>query len=246
MSLHDEPEQIDAGFLGWLRHVWKTRFPEHFRWNIEDSFQPEDIRERLLPGEEPQLEIRLAWYRDIFGRLVFRYFSWLVGLVLVITVILLLLAVIGRLSPFLALIPLVGLAVAVVLAASERIQYLQWRLLKTNARLIISIPQPGPFPLIDNIEFKNLPNVIDTNWSPNPLWRIFQFFTGARDLYISLIGYQFVEGRARVRDALIMPDIMPRDVFELRKLVFAVPKPPAPQKVSFVSPQEVIVTERKD
>ena len=46
----------------WLTKIWK-RLPTNFRWNIEDSFQPEDISERLLPDETPVLQIGLAWYR---------------------------------------------------------------------------------------------------------------------------------------------------------------------------------------
>jgi hypothetical protein len=68
-----------------------------------------------------------------------------------------------------------------------------------------------------------LPAVVDTNWSPNIFWRAFQFFTGARDLAISLQGYRFIEGTARVADSLTMPDVMPDDVFELKRLIFKVP-----------------------
>jgi hypothetical protein len=38
-----------------------------------------------------------------------------------------------------------------------------------------------------------------------------------------------------------MPDVMPTDVFELKRLVFSVPKPPPPTKVVFPTPQEVVV-----
>jgi hypothetical protein len=96
---------------------------------------------------------------------------------------------------------------------------------------------------VDNIELKGLPTVLDTNWSPNPIWRVFQFLTGARDLYISLAAYRFIEGTARVGDSLIIPDVMPIDVFELKRLVFSVPKPPPTQKVEFPSPQEVVIKE---
>jgi hypothetical protein len=71
------------------------------------------------------------------------------------------------------------------------------------------------------------------------VWRIFQAFTGARDVYLSLAGYQFVEGTARVRDALVMPDIMPEDVHQLKKLVFTIGVPPT----RFLEPQEVIITD---
>ena len=248
MSKRRQTRQVGTGFTGWLGSQWK-RLPENFRWNIEDTFLPEDIAERLLPGEEPQLEIRLAGYRDILGNIVFNFFIWVVGVVLIIAVgtavslvrngFAIQTAILYGLIPFGALILLI------VIAIQERIEYKQWRLLKTNARFIISIPQPGSKILVDNIELKGMPNVIDTNWSRNPIWRVFQFITGARDLYISLAAYRFVEGTARVGDALVIPDVMPKDVFELRKLVFIVPKPPVPQKVEFPSPQKVIITKEE-
>lgn len=225
--------------MGLIGAYWR-RLPEHLRWNIEDTFQPENLEERLLPNEEPQLEIRLAWYRDIVGRLIFDHFRKILGATLVIVVILLIAMVATAafnwyyaLTPFVLLLALAGYAV------KERIEYNQWRLLKTNARLIISIPQPGSLFLVDNIELKGLPQVVDTNWSKNPLWRLFQFFTGARDLYLSLAAYRFVEGTARVGDALIIPDVMPDQVFALRRLIFAIPGG-GPQKVTFAGPQEVI------
>lgn len=225
--------------MGLIGAYWR-RLPEHLRWNIEDTFQPENLEERLLPNEEPQLEIRLAWYRDIVGRLIFDHFRKILGATLVIVVILLIVMVTTAafnwyyaLTPFVLLLALAGYAI------KERIEYNQWRLLKTNARLIISIPQPGSLFLVDNIELKGLPQVVDTNWSKNPLWRLFQFFTGARDLYLSLAAYRFVEGTARVGDALIIPDVMPDQVFALRRLIFAIPGG-GPQKVTFAGPQEVI------
>ena len=246
MSKNRQTRQVGTGSTGWLASQWK-RLPENFRWNIEDTFLPEDIAERLLPGEEPQLEIRMAGYRDILGHIVFSYFVWLMAVTLVISigtaVSLIRDGFALRTASFYALFPFGLLILLVFIAIQERIEYRQWRLLKTNARFIISIPQPGSRILVDNIELKGMPSVIDTNWSRNPVWRVFQFFTGARDLYISLAAYRFVEGTARVGDALIIPDVMPKDVFELRKLVFTVAKP---QKVEFLKPQKVIVTEDKE
>jgi hypothetical protein len=228
MSRRRQTRQVGTGFIGWLDSQWK-RLPEDFRWNIEDTFLPEDIAERLLPGEEPQLEIRLAGYRDILGHIIFGFFIWVLGITIaaaVGTAVYLLRDGANMTRALLyALVPFGILIILVIVAIQERIEYSQWRLLKTNARFIISIPQPGSRFLVDNIELKGMPSVIDTNWSRNPIWRVFQFFTGARDLYISLAAYRFVEGTARVGDALIIPDVMPHDVFELRKLVFIVPKP---------------------
>lgn len=188
--------------------------------NLRDTFMPEDVELRRIPGEETQLEIRMAWYRDLVGHVFFHYFYTSILVMLLLCGVIALAAFWYRFDYFYALLPL-GLYLAFfILGLLERLEYTQWRLLKTNSRLVISIPQHGAWPLVDNIELKGTPAIIDTNWSPNALWRVFQFFTGARDLYISMSGLQFVEGKAKVRDALIIPDIMPDDVFELKKLVF--------------------------
>lgn len=242
-------EEAGTGFIGLLRSYWQ-RLPRNFRWNIEDTFQPEDLEERLLPNEEPQLEIRLAWYRDIIGGLVFHYFNYVLGATFLLVAGLLLYALLSAaFAWYFALTPFALFIVLVFYAIMQRIEYRQWRLLKTNARLIISIPQPGSFFLVDNIELKGLPQVVDTNWSRNPVWRVFQFITGARDLYLSLAAYRFVEGTARVGDALIIPDVMPDQVFALKRLIFNIPAG-GPQKVTitnavdvvFPSPQKVILT----
>ncbi len=231
--------EAGTGFTGLLGSYWH-RLPQNFRWNIEDTFQPEDLEARLLPNEEPQLEIRMAWYRDIVGGIVFHYFNYVLGITLLLASGILLYSLFNPLvSPYLAFAPFGLLLVLIVYAIMERIEYRQWRLLKTNARLIISIPQPGSIFLVDNIELKGLPQVVDTNWSRNPVWRVFQFITGARDLYLSLAAYRFVEGTARVGDALIIPDVMPDEVFALKRLIFTVPGG-GPQKVTFTGPVEVV------
>lgn len=205
--------------MGWARRRWK-RLPTDFRWHIEDSFQPENISERLLPGEEPVLEIGLAWYRAFPASLIFRHLGLLIVLMLVATAVLVVLGLTGQLSLWYSLAPPLALVSVVAGCARQYIVFNQWRLLRTNKRLIISLPQPKGFPLIDNIELKGLPVVIDTNWSRSPGWRFFQFFTGARDMYISMAAYKFNEDTARVGDALIIPDVMLRDVIEFKKVVF--------------------------
>jgi hypothetical protein len=235
-------KEAGTGFTGLLNSYWH-RLPRTFRWNIEDTFQPEALEERLLPHEEPQLEIRMAWYRDIVGEIVFHYFNYVLGVTLLLASGLLLYSLFNPLfSPYFALGPFGLLLALIIYGILERIEYRQWRLLKTNARLIISVPQPGSHFLVDNIELKGLPQVVDTNWSRNPVWRVFQFVTGARDLYLSLAAYRFVEGTARVGDALIIPDVMPDDVFALKRLIFTIPSG-SPQKVVFASPQKVVFPE---
>jgi hypothetical protein len=209
----------NASFSGPFRWIWNL-LPANLRLNLADTFQPENVTSRLIPGEEAQIEIRLAWYRDIVGHLILHHFRIFLFITILASLIIGFLSSSTGLSVYYVFAPSGFLLLFTLLGLFERFEYLQYRLLKTNARLIISIPQHGAWPLIDNIELKGAPSILDTNWSASPLWRVFQFFTGARDLYISMSGLQFVEGRAKVRDALIIPDIMPEDVFELKKLVF--------------------------
>ncbi|MEZ4513514.1 MAG: hypothetical protein R3C62_16725 [Chloroflexota bacterium] len=206
--------------------LWKL-LPDGFRWNLEDTFQPEDISDRLLPGEQAVLEIRPAWYRDIFGTIVFRFIWWIFLLALLLILLVFYAAFQQRALPvttslLYSAVPFVLFIIVLLFGIKERIAYNQWRILKTNARLIISQPQKNAFPLVDNIELDGLPKVLDTNWSPRPLWRIFQFFTGARDLYLSMTAFKFVDGTAKAGDAIVIPDVMPNDVFELKQLVFKV------------------------
>lgn len=211
---------VRTGLIGWFIRRWKM-LPTNFRWHIEDSFQPENIAERLLPDEEPILQIGLAWYRAFPANIIFRYFGVFIILTILLTVILLLFALFRSFSFLFALLPLLFFIAVVAASTQQYVIYNQWRVLKTNKRLIISLPQPHGFPLVDNIELKGVPTVIDTNWSRNPMWRIFQFFTGSRDMYISMVAYRFEEETARVANALIIPDVTLRDVLEFKKVVFS-------------------------
>lgn len=237
-----------ASLWGLIPRVWRL-LPSAIQLN----FLPEDLgkigeegaHDQKLPNEQVQLEIRQAWYRDILGLIVLDWLCYFVIAALIISAIVGIVGFFRQWSPWVILLPFVALGVLAYYAAYERVRHMQWRLLKTNARVIISLPENEESFLVDSIELKGLPNVIDTNWSKSPILRLFQIFTGARDLYISLAGYQFTEHSARVRDALVMPDVMPADVRRLKELVFAVPGG-GPQAVKFISPQEVIITERQN
>ena len=211
--------EVKTGSFSWFTRYWK-RLPTNFRWHIEDSFQPEDIAERLLPSEEPVMQLGLAWYRAFPSNIFFKYFGFFIILTIISTIILLILGFFNVLSFLFSFIPITLVIGSVVGCTQQYVTYSQWRVLKTNKRLIISLPQPDGFPLVDNIELKGVPTVIDTNWSRNPMWRFFQFFTGARDMYISMVAYKFNENTARVGDALIIPDVTLRDVLEFKKVVF--------------------------
>lgn len=228
--------ETDA-FWGQLSDLW-LRLPEELRRNIENNFLPENPMERPIPGEEVQLEIRPAWYRDIFGHFFFHYFWQLFAATVVLSLLVGVIAYLNGFTLFTMLLPMALLFMFGLYSLQERLEFMQYRLVKTNARLVISLPQPGAWPFVDNIELKGLPTVLDTNWSPKPIWRFFQTLTGARDLYISMSGYQFIEGSARVRDALRIPDVMSDDAFQLKRLVFPVPDgKPGKMILAEVSPE---------
>lgn len=210
--IQDEPGKERSGLRAWIRRTIWERIPVMYRQNLE----PELLSINLIEGEEKQIEIHLAWYRSFVSDIAFGYFSWFLGLSLVFAIALYLLTR----NTLISLIPFMIVLLIILEGIREYIEYQQWRLVKTNKRLIISLPQKDSWPLVDNIEIGDLPKVIDTNWSPNFVWRMFQFFTGARDLYISLTAFKFEEGQAKVRDALVIPDVMTEDVLKFKELVF--------------------------
>jgi hypothetical protein len=235
----------ETGLLRLIMPIWR-KLPQRLRWNLEDTFKPEDVSERLLPGEVVQREVHMAWYRDIVGTIVFEYFYWLLLVTILIAVVLLVIGLVNGFPLWFVGIPFLVMASLIMWGIRDRIEHNQWRILKTNVRFIISIPVHDSWPLVDNVELKGSPAVLDGNWSSNPVWRVFQFFTGARDLSISLVGYAFADGKAKVNNAITIPDIMPQDLFELKRLVFAPPPtsagPPPPQRVVFAGPQKVIIS----
>lgn len=200
-----------------VRTLWGLILPE----NIQHIFIPEDVENMLLPGEVVELEIHLAWYRNVVSIAIISY----AAAIFVATVAIALIAAIFAFNlgydvvwairiPFLLLIALI------LYGLFERFQYLQWRLVKTNKRIIFSKPQTDAWYLVDSIDLSGTLRVIDSNWSDNQARRFMQALTGARDLYISLQGLQFVQGTAKVRDAIIIPDVSEEDINTLKRLVF--------------------------
>lgn len=197
----------------WLEQL----LPQDFR----RIFLPDDAYEQLIEGEEMLLEIHLAWYRNFVGQLIYNY----VFIVFLLTVVSSVLGIMfatqfGLDSTLTGIAPWVLLIALCIYALYERFTYLQWRLVKTNQRIIITMPQPGTWYLVDTIEMNNNPSVLDENWADAGIRRMFQALTGSRDLYISLVGLQFDQGTARVKDALVIPDVGHADVVKLKELVF--------------------------
>lgn len=189
--------------------------------HIQHVFIPEDIEEQLLPDEEVRLEVHLAWYRNVVAFTITHYGPAILVTAISLSLIAAMIAFNFGYSVIFAMqLPFILLLALVFYGMYERFQYLQWRLVKTNNRLIISMPQPDAWYLVDNIELNNNPQVIDANWSTNQARRFMQALTGSRDLYISLVGLQFVQGTAMVKDALIIPDVSEEDIKKLKLLIF--------------------------
>lgn len=200
-----------------VRTVWQTLVPDH----IQHIFIPEEIDNQLLPNETVEIEIHLAWYRNVIAVTIINYAAALFIATISFSLISGMVALsFGYNVVWALMLPFILLIALVFYGLFERFQYLQWRLVKTNARIIISMPQPDAWYLVDSIELTSQPKVIDANWSNNQARRFMQALTGSRDLYISLLGLQFVEGTAKVKDAIVIPDVTEDDIKKLKLAVF--------------------------
>lgn len=188
--------------------------------NVRINFLPEKTEEKLLPNEEIEFEITLAWYRHIISSLFFhRFWFWFMLTIVALGTIWALATLLNFDSRYL-FIPLGVFVIFALYSLYENLEHRQWRLIKTNARIIIYMPEPDNWPLVDSIELKGTPAVLDSNWSENAFWRVFQYFTGARDIYMSMVPIQFEQGKAVVKGALVFPDMMPDQIRLLKERVF--------------------------
>ncbi len=174
-------------------------------------------RPQLLRNEEILLEIHQAPYRDAIPKQIMGLW-WLI---LIFTAGLMLAIWYYSKSMGIALIALVLPLLTFLWALQEMLNYRQWRLLITNRRTIIYVPDPRSWLLVDSARLQaGKIQVIDTSFSTSPWWGIFQSITGARDLIISMSGYEFKPNSAEVKGGLIIPDVMPEDVAALEEVVF--------------------------
>jgi hypothetical protein len=180
---------------------------------------------QLLRDEEVQIEIRQAWYRQVVPFGILRYWWIMLLFSLALTVALGYLASRFGGSPALGLFGLLLPLAAFGWATEEKLRYKQWLLLVTNRRTIVYMPAPRSRLLVDNVRLQaGRIQVVDVNFSPSRWWRLFQLMTGARDLVISISGYEFKPDAAEVKGGLVIPDIMPEDVSKLEEIVFPLKK----------------------
>ncbi len=175
---------------------------------------------RLLKGEEVQLEIRMASYRLKFAELA----SVVSATLLVICLFVTYAAWAFDWSPT-VLFGAGMLATLMGLALIESLRHIllheQWVFLVTNTRLILVTPDPRRRGLADAIYLmRGKIQVVDTNWSRSPWWGLFQAATGARDVLLSLTGYEFKAEGAEVKGGLLFPDVPQEDIRRLEELIF--------------------------
>lgn len=176
---------------------------------------------RLLRDEVIQVEIRQAWYRHVVPYNILRYW-WLTLLASILISVL-----IGYVAYYFGgpwVMGLIGVALPAglfVWATEETLRYKQWLLLVTNRRTILYMPTPRSRFLVDNVRLQaGKIQVVDVNFSRSRWWQLWQFLTGARDLVISISGYEFKENSAEVKGGLVMPDVMQDDITKLEEIVF--------------------------
>lgn len=196
--------------IAWLRR---------FRWlrPLMEGILPSP---RLLKDEAIQLEIRMAPYRVQATYWFFRAALALLAFSILVTVLLVafrvptLVQALGGILIFLSLSLLVQ-------AVHQILLYYQWRVILTNKRMIIIAPDARRRGFADAVYLKGgRIQVVDTAWSSSPVWGFFQATTGARDVILSLAGYEFKPEGAEVKGGLRFPDMMPDDIMRLEELIF--------------------------
>jgi len=204
---------------GWLRGVW-NRSSIEMRKALLNNIQ---LDYRALDDEIVLFVVHMAPYRMLVPETVMeRMPLLLLGWVLSgLSVYLLGWAQGLSWLAYLAAFPLLVLLAAWFWALKEWLVHHQWRVVITNRRTIIGMPwhRSGLIPLIDQVQIQGI-TVVDTSWSRNPFWRLFQIKDDARDLVLSIAGYEFKEESAEVKGGLRMPDVLMSDIRHLQEFIF--------------------------
>lgn len=216
MSTEQTPQQptqpatpkAPKGLQGGLQGLWVR---------LRESVLPEV---HYLVGEQTKLIIRMAPYRQQVPQSILRGG----GVLLLIDLILLLASRALAWSPVIQGV-LGALAIALLYAVIHSIEDLllheQWQFILTDKRIVLITPDPDRHGFADAIYLKGGKiQVMDTNWSKNPIWGLFQATSGARDVMLSMSGYEFQETGAKVKGGLRFPDVMPDDILKLEQLIF--------------------------
>lgn len=120
-----------------------------------------------------------------------------------------------------AILGLLGAAYAIFKTVQTWLAYNQWQFIITDKRIIITTPDPDHALFADSIYLDDKTiKVLDTNFSTSPLWLAFQVGSGARDVMLSMGGYEFMEKGAKVKGGIRFPDVSLEDTRKLEALVF--------------------------
>lgn len=175
---------------------------------------------RLLKDESVQLEIRMAPYRVQAAR-------WLSTVTLILLLVSLPSAIVLYFLHVSSLLQIGAWLLCffafagLIYAVRNILLYHQWRFILTNKRIIIIAPDARRQGFADAVYLKGGKiQVVDTSWSRSPIWGFFQAITGARDVILSLSGYEFKPEGAEVKGGLLFPDVMPGDIARLEELIF--------------------------
>lgn len=193
------------------------RFLKRLKGALYETVMPAP---HYLQGEEVQLVIHMADYRQLASQIMLRVGLVLVGVAAPLTLIFWLLQVETLLEYVTGLLALSGL-LSLVQGGQGWLTYHQWQFILTNKRIIITTPDPKRSLRADVIYLKGGKiQVLDTNFSKNPLWGLLQMLTGVRDVVLSMSGYEFKEVGAEVKGGLRFPDVTPEDITRLEELIF--------------------------
>ncbi len=172
-----------------------------------------------LEGENIQQVIRMAPYRLRFPKIVI-----LVSLVLLIPSAG---TFIGALILMIETVEMIAGGLTVLsglllwIGLQEWLDYHQWQFIITDKRIILITPDPQRENFADAIYLKRGKiQVLDTNFSRNAVWGLYQIITGSRDVMLSMAGYEFFEQGAQVKGGLRFPDVVPEDITKLEQLIF--------------------------
>lgn len=181
-----------------------------------ESFLP---KPHYLEGEEVQQVIRMAGYRAKMPKVL-----GVAGALILIPGLILLgsASVVHRETTQLLASMVVIVALFLILEATQEwLNYNQWQFIVTNKRFILITPHPQRRGFADVIYLKGGKiQVLDTNFSKNPLWGLFQMIQGTRDVMLSMSGYEFQETGAQVKGGLRFPDVSSEDIRRLEELIF--------------------------
>lgn len=173
-----------------------------------------------LDGEILKLTIRMAPYRKNVPRVFIRVGSVLLLIGLVLAGLSFLPGWPASARLWFGALAILGLYL-LGYGLQTMLLYEQWQFILTDKRIILITPDPSRRGFADAIYLKQGKiQVLDTNWSANPFWGIFQAIKGSRDVMLSMSGYEFQETGAKVKGGLRFPDVTPDNIRRLETLIF--------------------------